>query len=133
MAHEESNVLYYETSCGVVRWKYTASANLDVIDFKEMWRETRQWRGIKQYVDQFVEDLKHNVIRTLPNLNKVDVIVSVFDSQNIFHRLAILAVQWWLGHATRTTLSNYDKTIFIVIMYENKNVLVGTLKFDGLI
>ena len=133
MAHEESNVLYYETSCGVVRWKYTASANLDVIDFKEMWRETRQWRGIKQYVDQFVEDLKHNVIRTLPNLNKVDVIVSVFDSQNIFHHLAILAVQWWLGHATHTTLSNYDKTIFIVIMYENKNVLVGTLKFDGLI
>lgn len=130
MSHEEDNVLYYETSYGVVRWEYTASANLDVIDFKEMWRETRPWRGIKQYVDQVVEDLKHTVIRTLPDLNKVDVTVTVFDSQNIFHRLAILASQWWSG---RAALSNYDKTIFIVIMYEKKNVLVVKLNFDGLI
>lgn len=129
MSHED-NVLYYETSYGVVRWEYTASANLDVIDFKEMWRETRPWRGIKQYVDQVVEDLKHTVIRTLPDLNKVDVTVTVFDSQNIFHRLAILASQWWSG---RAALSNYDKTIFIVIMYEKKNVLVVKLNFDGLI
>jgi hypothetical protein len=134
MSKANKQLIYYETLSCKVNIKYVTTLN-DEFDIKveNIQREIGQCYGSDGYIRQFIEAIKEKVIRKLPELNKVEFILGVFDKNNIFHRIMIktIDVMIYLLRLERKKLNLY-KTIFIQIKYYGNEVFIGSLNFEGI-
>ena len=88
--------------------------------------------GSDQYIKKYIEFLKDNIIRSLPKLNKMKMYLSVIDKDNILHRLLVDSFNMVCKILKMNCNNNLYKTIVVVIYYENKNIFVGGINFDGI-
>ena len=132
---EDNQLIYYENLHSKVQWKYTSifEDDFQIIKLEDVWREENYCYGIERYIKQFIEGIKERVIRYLPELEKVQIILAIFDKNNLFHRLAISVTDMIIKilNLKRKKL-DYYKSIFVIIKYKGKNVFMGNLSFDGL-
>jgi len=91
-------VIYYESLYCKVNFKYTTVLrdDFDIIDLKDIERERSYCFGSDQYIKNFIEVMKEKVIKKLPELNKVKIILGIFDKNNIWHRFMITTAQMLL-------------------------------------
>jgi len=77
--------------------------------------------------------LKHRVIRLLPDLNKVKIMIGVFDKDNVLHRLMVGAYYVICNILKRDVKKkSFYKTIFTIIEYNGDIVFMGNISFDGM-
>lgn len=88
--------------------------------------------GSDQYIKKYIEFLKDNIIRSLPKLNKMKMYLSVIDKDNILHRLLVDSFNMVCKILKMNCNNNLYKTIVVAIFYENKNIFVGGINFDGI-
>jgi hypothetical protein len=86
-----NNTICYETVRCKLKWKYKSFLNNDfeIIDVIDVEREMNYCFDSTQYIMAFINMLKHKVIRLLPDLNKVQISIGIFDKNNVLHRLMV--------------------------------------------
>lgn len=82
-----------------------------------------------QYIMRFIEMLKDRVIRHLPELSDVEIMLGIFDSNNMLHRLIVFTYNQISKILKKTPIKNIFKSIFTVIKYKNKVVFIGNISF----
>jgi len=128
-------LICYENIYSKVHWKYKSSLkdNYEIINISDIEREINYCKDSNQYIMTFIEMLKHRVIRLLPNLNKVKIMIGVYDEDNILHRLMIGAYYVICNMLRREIkIKNFYRTIFTIIEYEGQIVFMGNISFDGI-
>ena len=68
----------------------------------------------------------------MPDLQKVNITIGIFDKENVLHRLLVGAYFMICNILQREIhQKNFYKSIFTIVKYENKIVFMGDLNFDG--
>ena len=131
-------LLRYENLQCKVNFKYKTSIlnilndDFDIIDLKDIHRETRHCFGEEQYIKSFIEVMKEKVIKKLPKLNKVKIMLGVFDKNNMWHRFIVTTINMLSQIFKIERKANIYKSIIVIIEYENVVVFAGGLNFDGI-
>ena len=128
-------MICYESVRCKLRWKYKSFMNDDfeIINAVDVEREIKYCSDSTQYIMAFINMLKHKVIRLLPDLNKVQISIGLFDKNNILHRLIVGAYYVISGILKRPVKrKSLYKSIFTIIEYDGAVVFMGELNFDGI-
>lgn len=129
-------LIYYEQNFCKLHWKYTSALcdDCELIKITDLKREIKCCYGSTQYIMSFIEVLKERIIRFLPELNKVKIILGVFDKDNMFHRL-IIGAYYLINNMLKKEISKkkFYKTIITIITYKGEIVFMGDISFDGII
>jgi len=127
-------LIYYESlQCNVnFKYKTILKNDFDIIDLKDIYRETGYCFGEEQYIKNFIEVMKEKVIKKLPKLNKVKIMLGVFDKNNMWHRFMVTTLKMLSQILQLEKKINFYKSIIVIIEYENKVVFTGNLNFDGI-
>ena len=124
-------VINYEYLQCKVSFKYkTIIKDVDIIDLKDIHRESGYCFGKEQYIKCFIEAMKERVIRKLPKLNQVKIILGVFDKNNMWHRFIVTTIKMLSQILKIERKINFYKCILVTIEYENAVVFNGCLHFD---
>jgi hypothetical protein len=94
--------------------------------------ELKYFTNTNNYIRSFIDHIKHNIIRKLPNLNSVQIQLNIFDKDNILHRFIIVIsniIQDLLKYKKKI---NFSKSIIVSIEYENKLIFIGNIDFTGI-
>jgi len=132
---QENQLIYYEHLFSKVHLKYKTSFPMSSeIKLEDLYYEKEYCYGIDDYIKKFIEVIKDKVIRYLPNLKKVQIILGVFNNNNLFHHI-IISVYNMMTKILKKELININlyKSIFVIIKYEGEQVFMGSLNFDGII
>jgi len=133
---QEKQLIYYEHLFSKVHLKYKTSfpMSVEIIKLEDLYYGKEYCCGIDDYIKKFIEVIKDKVIRYLPNLKKVQIILGVFDNNNLFHHIIILVYNM-MTKILKKELINISlyKSIFVIIKYEGEQVFMGSLNFDGII
>ena len=128
-------LICYEEIHYKLNWKYKSLLKDDyvIINVTDIEREINYCYDSTQYIMTFIDMLKHRVIRLLPDLNKVKIMIGVFDKDNILHRL-IVGAYYVICNILRRDVKkkSFYKTIFTIIEYEGEIVFMGDISFDGI-
>lgn len=129
-----NKIIYYESlNCKV---KYTINSFWDdefkIKELVDIQREKQYCYSSDEYIKKFIEAIKENIIRNLPCLNKVEFKLGTIDKDNMWHRFIITTIDMLHKILKIERKINYYKSIFVIICYENKEVFLGSLNFDGI-
>lgn len=127
-------ICYEDIHCKL-NWKYKSLLKDDyvIISVTDIEREINYCYNSTQYIMSFIEMLKHRVIRLLPDLNKVQIMIGIFDKDNLLHRLAVGAYYVICNILRREVkIKDFYKSILTIIKYEGVIVFMGGLSFDGI-
>ena len=131
----EKSLICYQEIHSMLNWKYKSflKSDFEIIKVTDIKREINYCYDSTQYIMRFIEILKDKVIRLLPNLNKVKIMIGVFDKNNILHRL-IIDAYYVICNILKSDLKiiNLNKTIFTIVEYEGNVVFMGNISFDGI-
>jgi len=100
-----------------------------LVDLK---KEIRYYKNTDSYIKCFIEHIKTNVIKKLPNLTLVEINLGCFDRNNILHRFMITITEMIQNLLKIKEKINHYKSVFVIVTYENKIEFVGNLNFTGL-
>jgi len=105
----------------------------EITNITDIVKEINFYYNSTQYIMAFIEMLKDKVIRLLPVLNKVQIIIGIFDKNNILHYL-IVESYYIICNILQNEFKkrNFYKSIFTIIKYNNNIVFIGELSFDGI-
>ena len=118
-----------------VNWKYKSlfTDDYQIINISDIEKEIFYCYDSTQYIMRFIEILKERVIRYLPDLNEVKLIISVFNKDNIIHRLLIDAYYLLSNILTKHFKNiNFYKSIFTTIKYKDKVVFAGHINIQNI-
>lgn len=128
--------MYAEDLTCKFNWKYTSelSEGFEINYMEDVEREIIYCKNEEDYIRCFVEGIKENIIRKFNNLNKVKIIISIIDDNNIYHKI-ISTVRCMMSEFLKLKIinNNIQKSIFIIIYYEEKKVFLGSISFEGII
>ena len=133
---QENQLIYYEHLFSKVHLKYKTSfpMSVEIIKLEDLYYGKEYCYGIDNYIKKFIEVIKDKVIRYLPNLKKVQIILGVFDNNNLFHHIIILVYNMMTKILKKELINiNLYKSIFVIIKYEGEQVFMGSLNFDRII
>jgi hypothetical protein len=133
---QEKQLMYYEHLSSKVHLKYKTSfpMSAEIIKLEDLYYGKEYCYGIDNYIKKFIEVIKDKVIRYLPNLKKVQIILGVFDNNNLFHHIIILVYNMMTKILKKELINiNLYKSIFVIIKYEGEQVFMGSLNFDRII
>jgi hypothetical protein len=123
---EEKNII-------LLSWKTECSYNdnsYKINKISEINKNVLMVKSEIEHIKIFIEHLKDMVLKTRPNLNAFNIKLGVFDKNNKFHTLFILAVNQVLSILNMPlSLLHIYKTIFVIIYYENECVFTGGIGF----
>ena len=128
-------LIYYEDIHYKLNWKYKSllKDDYEIINVTDIVKEINYCYDSTQYIIRFIEMLKDRVIRLLPHLNKVKIMIGVFDKDNVLHRLIVGAYYVICNILKREVkIKSFYKSIFTIIEYEGNIVFMGELSFDGI-
>ena len=93
-------------------------------------QKIRHFKNTDNYIRHFINSIKDNVIKRLPNLSLVQIHLNIFDGDNILHRFIITVsnmLQDILKYKNRVCLK---KTVFVIITYEGTPAFIGGINFN---
>ena len=127
-------LIYYENLHSKVNFEYKTvlKDDFEIIDLKDIERGRSYCFGSDQYIKRFIEVMKERIIKKLPELNKVKIILGIFDKNNMWHRFMITTIQMLTKILKIERKINFYKSVFVMIKYENKQVFIGNLNFEGI-
>ena len=131
---ENKMICYEEVRCNL-SWKYKSffKNDFELINVTDVEREINYCSNSTQYIMAFISMLKHKVIRLLPDLNKVQISIGIFDKNNVLHRLIVGAYYVISGILKRQVKKkSFYKSVFTIIEYDGGVVFMGELSFDGI-
>jgi hypothetical protein len=132
---KKTNLICYEEIYSTLHWKYKSylKDDFEIIKVSDIKKKIKYCTNSRQFIMSFVDMLKHHVIRLLPNINKVKLMIGVFDKNNILHRIIVDTYNIICNILKYENKNiNYYKTIFIIIKYEDKIVFMGNLEFTNI-
>jgi hypothetical protein len=91
--------------------------------------KTRSFKSVNDYIKHFIDYIKHNVIKHLPNLSLLQINLGIFDNNNIMHRLIVTVTNMLQEILKCKERICFKKTIFVTITYENNTVFTGSITF----
>lgn len=128
-------LIYYEYVHCKLDWKYKSflKDDYEIIHVSDIQREINYCSNSTQYIMRFIEIMKDRVIRLLPDLHKVKITLSIFDKDNVLHRL-IIGTYYIICKMLRrdSKINIVYKTVFTTIEYEGTVVFTGHISFDGI-
>lgn len=132
---DDKNLIYYENIHSKIHWRYTSilKDDCELINVTDITREIGYCYGSDQYIMRFIEILKDRIIRYLPELDKVQIILGIFDKNKMLHRLMV-GVLHLINKILKRGLNEKKlyKSILTIIKYKNEVVFIGDLCFDGI-
>ena len=126
-------LIVYETIYAEFKMNKKIFNNYDISDIKNCKIEIDYCYGTDQYINAYIEDLKDNVIRNLPELNNVNIHLLIFDKQNIFHQIIVKISNMALDILKINKKIKFEKSIMVCIEYKNKIMYMGSLNFEGIL
>ena len=119
--------LYYKTMTCKINWD---NKNIDSVKIINPYKEFGYCYEEKGYIQQFIEHIKSNVIKGLPELNKVSFKLGIFNKNNILHQL-IVKTYYMLANVLKV-IEKIDvyNTIFVIVLYDGNIVFTGSLSFN---
>jgi hypothetical protein len=100
----------------------------DVERLEDIHHKIRPYKDSDHYIKGFIDHIKHNVIKKFPNLSLIEIGISVFDNNNILHRLMVTVANMLQDILKIKGKFDTKNTVFVVVTYENKIVFTGTLE-----
>ena len=131
----EQKIIYYENIHYKLNWKYKSllKDEYEITNITYIVKKIDFCYNSTQYIMIFIEMLKDKVIRLLPNLNKVQIIIGIFDKNNILHRLIVESYNIICNILQNEFKEkNFYKSIFAIIKYNSNIVFMGEINFDGI-
>lgn len=104
--------------------------NFTINDLQDIKRKQKYCYGTDEYIKRFIRFLKDNVIRNLPELDKVEIKLCLFDKNNIWHKIMVCSIEMLFNILKIKEKINYYKSIFVIIYYKNEVVFNGMLNFE---
>jgi hypothetical protein len=100
----------------------------DVERLENIHHKIRHFKDSDHYIKGFIDHIKHNVIKKFPNLSLIEIVISVFDKNNILHRLMVTVANMLQDILKIKDKFDTKNTVFVMVAYENKIVFTGTLE-----
>lgn len=124
--------MYYESISFSVLLNKDYSNSYKINTIEKIERELFYCKSEIDYMKKFIEILKDNVIKKVSNINNLQIKLGIFDKNNIYHTLFILAVNELSKILSLPDLVQkyFTKTIFIIIYYKNNCIFSGGLSFN---
>ena len=101
-------------------------------DVKIIKYQIEKFKNTDQYINIMINYIKDNIIKFLQNLKLVKIYMNICDQKNIIHRFIISVSNIIADLLNLKETLNFNKSIFIFIIYENKLVFSGNLDFSHL-
>lgn len=86
-----------------------------------------------EYFKYIIDKLKDGILRTIPDLQFVNIQIHAFDKNNMLHRLIITVKNILHGLFTLREQIHLRKMAYIVIKYKNIPIFLGGTCFDGIV
>lgn len=100
-----------------------------LVDIKS---EMVYYKNSTNYILGFIEHMKTNIIKKLPNLKAVQIYLATLDENSIVIRF-IVTISNMLQDILRIKHKiSFHKSVFVYITYENEMVFSGIIDFTGL-
>lgn len=93
-------------------------------------REKTYCKNDIDYIKHFIEFLKDNVIKYLPNINLVNIELGILDRNNTLHCF-IIKITNMITKLLNIKL-DINKSIIVIVKYNNEIVFNGSVNFTGL-
>jgi hypothetical protein len=105
----------------------------DVERLENIHREIIYFKNPEHYIKQFIDYIKHNVIKQYPDLSLIKIQLSILDNGNIWHRLFVTVANMLnvIGKQKIHSFS-FNKYVFVNITYEQNIVFMGGLDFTNI-
>jgi hypothetical protein len=100
----------------------------DVERLENIHHKIRPYKDSDHYIKGFIDHIKHNIIKKFPNLSLIEIVISVFDKNNILHRLMVTVANMLQDILKIKGKFDTKNTVFVMVAYENKIVFTGTLE-----
>jgi|LauGreDrversion4_2_1035121.scaffolds.fasta_scaffold06638_3 hypothetical protein len=104
----------------------------EIQKIEDIQQTIRKFKNTDDYIRHFIDTIKSKVIKTLPNLNLVQIQLQLFDKTNIIHRLFENATKMLFYILSIKHDVYFKKTIFVTVTYEGKLVFAGGIDFNGM-
>jgi hypothetical protein len=128
--------MYAEHLSSKIIYEYNPSfiEGFEIKSIEEVKRELIYCKNEEEYIRSFIEFIKENIIRQFNNLNKIRINISIIDIDNIIHNI-IIKVYHMITKILNLKIKNINfyKSIFVIIYYEEKQIFLGGINFDGII
>jgi hypothetical protein len=104
----------------------------EIQKIEDIQQTIRKFKNTDDYIRHFIDTIKTNVIKPLPNLNLVQIQLQLFDETNIMHRLfeSVSKMLLYILHIKRDV--HFRKTVFVTVSYEGNLVFAGGIDFTGM-
>ena len=121
--------MLYEDIEYIIQFEKEYCGEYSLVDVKNIKRETYWCKNDEQYIKHTIEKLKDNVIRKYPDLSKIKVLLNILDKNNILHKLIVCSINMLRTKLNILNKPNLYKTIFIIVLYDNQTVFLGSIEF----
>lgn len=100
-----------------------------LVDIKS---EMVYYKNTDNYIRGFIEYMKTNIIKRLPNLKAVQIYLATLDENSIVIRFMITISNMLQDILHIEHKMSFRKSIFVYVTYENEMVFSGIIDFTGL-
>jgi hypothetical protein len=104
----------------------------DVSKLVDIKSEMVYFKNTDNYIRGFIEYMKTNIIKKLPNLNAVKIYLATLDESKIIIRFMVKISNIIQDILRVRQKVSFRKSIFVYITYENVMVFNGIIDFTGL-
>ena len=88
---ESINIILHEQFCANIIncnvYYNKGFFNYEISKLTDIKKDLKYFKNTDNYIRSFINHIKKNIIRNLPNLNLVEIELKIFDENNILHRL----------------------------------------------
>jgi hypothetical protein len=95
--------------------------------------KNKYFKNSDMYILNFIDNIKHNIIKKLPNLKLVLIDLAVFDKNNILHRFIVTISNLIQDLLKFKNKIDIYKSVLVSVLYENKIMFMGGINFTGLV
>jgi len=90
-------------------------------------KENKRFNTVEQYFYHIINNIKDNVIKKFENLKLIKIQLSIFDKDNIWHRLIISVSKLLVDFLKLKNNIDFSKSIFVCVEYNNKPVFMANV------
>ena len=104
----------------------------NVIKITDINVKNMYFQNTQQYIQSFIENIKENVIKKLPNLKLVSIELFTLDKNDILCRFIVTVSNLIQDFLKLNYKISFKKSIFVIIKYDDRIVFSGCIDFTGL-
>lgn len=103
----------------------------DVVRLENIQHQIIYFKSPEHYMKEFIDYIKHNVIKKYPNLSLIKIQLNILDTGNIWHRLYVTVTNM-INIIRNCKGPSMRKLVIVHVTYDENIVFIGGIDFTNI-